>query len=261
MKVLFIGDIFGNPGRKAVKEIVPALRREKGIDICIANAENSAAGSGITYVIAQEIYKSGVDVITMGNHTWSKKEILNFIDNDSKIIRPANYASGLPGQGSAIIDTPAGKIGIISLIGRVYMEPADCPFRIADAEIEKVKQHTKTIFVDFHAEATSEKCALAWYLDGRVSAVVGTHTHVQTSDERILPCGTSFITDVGMTGPYEGIIGVEKDLIIDKFIKGMPVKFDVASGEVQFNAVIIEFEDKKGRTVSIERINRKISIS
>jgi metallophosphoesterase (TIGR00282 family) len=256
LNILFIGDIFGNPGRKAVKEYLGTLKRDLKIDFCIANGENSAAGSGITYVIAQELYKYGIDVITMGNHTWSKKEIYSFIENDKRIIRPSNFAPGTPGNGYAIIETQKGRIGILNLAGRVYMDSVDCPFRKADEDILKIKEQTNIIIVDFHAEATSEKIAMGWYLDGRVSAVVGTHTHVQTADEKILDCGTGYITDVGMTGPNEGIIGVDKEIVIEKFLKGLPVKFEVSTGKVQFNAIYLEIEEKKGRVTKIERISR-----
>lgn len=261
MRILFIGDIFGNPGRKAVKEMLGALKRERKIDFVIANGENSAAGSGITYVIAQELYKMGIDFITLGNHTWSKREIYNFIETENRMIRPANYAPGVPGQGYAIVETPKGALGILNLIGRVYLDHADCPFRKADMELAVIKERTKMIFVDFHAEATSEKVAMGWYLDGRVSAVVGTHTHVQTADERILPCGTGFITDVGMTGPHDSIIGVDKEIVLEKFLTGLPAKFEVATGTVQFNAVLLEIEEKKGRTIAIERISKVFDFS
>lgn len=253
MKVLFIGDIVGSPGRKAVKQCLGEVKKEYGFDYCIANGENAAGGSGITYTTAQELYKCGIDCISMGNHTWSKKEITNFIESDDRLVRPANYPSSLPGKGSAIID---GRLGVINLLGRIYMEPADCPFRSLDRELEIIRKKVKAVIVDFHAEATSEKCALAWYADGRASSVIGTHTHVQTSDERILPCGTAFITDVGMTGPHEGVIGVDRELILDKFLNLMPVRFEVAKGPVQFNAVILEIDEKTGRTESIRRISR-----
>lgn len=260
MKILFIGDIVGNPGRKAVKEMIPLIKKENNIDFCIANGENAAGGTGITYVVAQELYKSGVDAITMGNHTWSKKEILNFIDSDSNIVRPANYPSELPGKGSTIIGNKGIKIGVLNLLGRVYMDSVDCPFKAAERELVILKSSVKVILVDMHAEATSEKAAMAWYLDGRVSCVLGTHTHVQTSDERILPFGTGFITDVGMTGPHEGIIGVEKELVINKFITHMPVKFEVAKGLVQFNAVVLEVDEKNGKTINIERISKLVNV-
>lgn len=260
MKILFIGDIVGNPGRKAAKELVNSIRKELSIDFCIANCENAAGGSGITYVVAQELYRCGIDAITLGNHTWSKKEITNFIDSDSKIVRPANYPRELPGKGSTIISSDKGKIGIVNLLGRVYMDNIDCPFRAAEKEIEYLKSFVKVILVDIHAEATSEKCALAWYLDGRVSCVFGTHTHVQTADERILPFGTGYITDVGMTGPYEGIIGVDREIVINKFLTHMPLKFEVAKGEVQFNAIYAEVDEKCGKTTNIQRITRILNI-
>lgn len=257
MNILFIGDIVGGPGRKVAKSVIPSLRKELCIDYCIANCENAAGGSGITYVVAQDLYNCGIDVITMGNHTWSKKEILNFIDQDNRIVRPANYPLELPGRGSVVYD---GKIGIINVMGRVYMESLDCPFKACDREIELLKPYVKIIIIDVHAEASSEKNALAWYVDGRVSCVFGTHTHVQTADERILPCGTAFITDVGMTGPSQGIIGVDKDIIINKFITHMPAKFEIARGECQINAVVAEIDDKTGKTERIERINKNVCL-
>lgn len=257
MKVLFIGDIVGGPGRKAAKKCISEMRKELSIDYCIANGENAAGGKGITYVVAQELYNMGVDAITLGNHTWAKKEITNFIDSDSNIIRPANYPDNVPGKGSAIID---GKLGIINLVGRVYMEQADCPFRALDRELEYIKSKVKVVIVDIHAEATSEKCAIAWHVDGRVSGVIGTHTHVQTADERILPCGTAFISDVGMTGPHEGIIGVDKEIILDKFISGMPVRFELAKGSVQFNGVYLEIDEITGKTIDIHRICKVFSL-
>lgn len=260
MNVLFIGDVVGNPGRRAIKEILPELKREYSIDFCIANGENAAGGSGITYVVAQELYKYGIDAITMGNHVWSKKEILSFIECDPKIVRPANYPEGLPGSGSSVISNNKGKIGIVNLMGRVYMEPIECPFKAADKEIEILKNSVKIIIIDVHAEATSEKAALAWYLDGKVSSVIGTHTHVQTADERILPFGTGFITDVGMTGPYEGIIGVKTSTIIEKFITHMPTRFELAKGKVQFNAVILNIDESTGKTIKIARISEILDI-
>ncbi|HHV59938.1 MAG TPA: TIGR00282 family metallophosphoesterase [Clostridiaceae bacterium] len=258
MNVLFIGDVVGNPGRRAIKELLPELKREYSIDFCIANGENAAGGSGITYVVAQELYKSGIDAITMGNHVWSKKEIFSFIESDTKIIRPANYLEGLPGKGSAVISNNNGKIGIINLMGRIYMEPVECPFRTADKEVEILKNSVRIIIVDMHAEATSEKTALAWYLDGKVSGVIGTHTHVQTADERILPFGTGFITDVGMTGPYEGIIGVKRNTVIEKFITFMPARFELEKGKIQLNAVVLEIDDSTGKTIEMHRIMKII---
>ncbi len=256
MNILFIGDIYGTPGRKAVKECVPQLRRELQIDFCIANGENCAAGSGITYIIAQELYKAGVDCITMGNHTWSKKEILNFIDSENKIVRPANYPDKVPGRGYTILKSNGMELAVLNLMGRVYMDSIDCPFLVADRELQEIKLKTKVVFVDMHAEATSEKIALAWYLDGRICCLAGTHTHVQTADERILPFGTALISDVGMTGPYNGVIGVEKELIIERFINRMPQKFEVAKGTIQFSAIYLEVDDKTGKCNKIERISK-----
>jgi metallophosphoesterase (TIGR00282 family) len=253
MKLLFIGDIVGNPGRKIVKELLPNIKKKEEIDIVIANGENSAGGNGITYVVAQELYKSGIDGITMGNHTWAKKEITNFIESDNKIVKPANYPIETPGQNSMIINN---KLGVLNLIGRVYMDAVDCPFKAAERELEYLKSKVKMILVDMHAEATSEKSAMAWYLDGRVSCVLGTHTHVQTADERILHCGTSFISDVGMCGPLEGIIGVEREMVIRRFITHMPERFEVAkTGPVQFNAVSVEIDEKTGKSINIKRIS------
>lgn len=260
MKLLFVGDIVGNPGRRAAREVIPALKREKEIDFCIANCENAAGGSGITYTVAKELYSIGIDSITMGNHTWSKREILNFIDSDTKIARPCNYPKELPGKGSVIIKGSKCDIGVINLLGRVYMDNIDCPFRCVEREIEYLKSFVKVIVVDMHAEATSEKSALAWFLDGRVSCVLGTHTHVQTADEKILPFGTGYITDVGMTGPYEGILGVDRRLIIEKFLTNMPVRFELAKGSIQFSAVMLEIDEKTGMTKKIERISRVLEL-
>jgi len=259
LKVLFIGDIVGNPGRKAVKSVVPEMKRSLSIDYCIANCENSAGGSGITYAVAQELFDSGIDGITLGNHTWSKKDITNFLDTEIRIVRPANYPQDLPGKGSTIINHEGkSPIGLLNLLGRVYMDGVECPFRTADREVQSLKNFTKVVLIDMHAEATSEKIALAWYLDGRVSCVLGTHTHVQTADERILPCGTAFITDVGMTGPYEGVLGVDREIIINKFLNFMPVRFELAKGKTQFNAVLLEIDEETGRTCKIKRINHLV---
>lgn len=255
MRVLFIGDIVGSPGRKAAKEMINKFKKEEQVDFCIVNGENAAGGSGITYVIAQELYNNGVDGITMGNHTWSKHEILNFIESDNKIARPANYPQDLPGKGYAILNGKNGKIAIMNLLGRIYMDNIDCPFKAADRELEQIKKEVKVVIVDFHAEATSEKTAMAWYLDGRVSCVLGTHTHVQTADERIFPFGTGYITDVGMTGPYDGVIGVNKDIILKKFLTSMPQRFEVANGRVIFNAVMLDIDEKNGKTTNIRRIS------
>ncbi len=257
MKVLFIGDIVGKLGRKSAKEMISRIRRDMPFDYCVANGENAAGCAGITHVVAQELYNCGIDALTMGNHTWSKREIINFIDSDSKIARPANYPQELPGKGSVII---GGELGIINLLGRIYMDAVDCPFKTLDRELEHLKSKVKAVLVDMHAEATSEKCALAWHADGRASCVLGTHTHVQTADERILPCGTAFITDVGMTGPHEGIIGIDRGIIMEKFLSYMPVRFEPANGSVQFNAVHMEIDDKTGKTQSIQRLSKVFNL-
>lgn len=256
LKLLFIGDIVGNPGRKILRRTLPSLLFETRADICIANGENSAGGIGITASVASELYECGVDLITMGNHTWAKKETYSYIDLDKRIIRPANFPEGVPGKGSALIEKNGRSIGVINIQGRVFMDSIDCPFRKAIKEADYLKSFTNIIIVDFHAEATSEKCAMAWYLDGKVSCVIGTHTHVQTADERIMPKGTAFITDVGMTGPCEGIIGMERERVLKKFLTGMPQRFDVAGGNVQLNAVVVDIDEKTGMSAGISRIKR-----
>lgn len=259
MKLLAIGDIIGNPGRKIVKELLPQIRKEQKIDCVLANGENAAGGIGITHAVAEELYAYGVDVITLGNHVWAKKDIVNFINEDSRIIRPANMPNILPGRGSTIINLFNTRVGVINLLGRVYMDPIDSPFSAAVKEIENLKNEADIIIVDFHAEATSEKLAMGWFLDGKVSVVFGTHTHVQTADERILPNGTGYISDLGMTGPRDSIIGVDKETIIKKFTTLMPDKFEVAKGDTQFNAVVFDIDEKSGKVRQIDRIfeNRK----
>lgn len=254
MKVLAVGDIVSRPGRKILKELLPRIKREHNIDFCIANGENAATGNGITSKITNEIYSYGVDVITLGNHTWSKKEISDFIDNDDCMVRPANFDEKLPGKGSTIFYKGSTKLGVINACGKIYLGEHACPFKAVDKEIEKLKEQTNIIIIDFHAEVTSEKIAMGWYVDGRVSAMFGTHTHVQTADERILPNGTGYITDVGMTGPYDGILGIDKDIIINRFIGEDYGKFKIAEGEMQLNGIVFEIDDKSGKTTSIERV-------
>lgn len=254
MKLLAIGDVIGNPGRKIVKDILPGIRREYKIDLVIANGENSAGGVGITYNVAHELYSYGVDVITTGNHVWAKREIFNFINEDNRILRPANYPTELPGRGSTVVHLSNYSVGVINILGRVYMDPIDSPFQAAVKEIEKLNEITDIIIVDLHAEATSEKQAMGWFLDGKVSAVFGTHTHVQTCDERILPAGTGYITDIGMTGPRNSIIGVDKDIILRKFTTLIPEKFEVGKGELQFNAVIFSIDENSRKTTEINRL-------
>ncbi|WP_027363760.1 TIGR00282 family metallophosphoesterase [Desulfotruncus alcoholivorax] len=255
MRLLMIGDIVGRPGRRAVKENLPGLVQEQKIDFVIANGENAAGGNGITREITRELFTYGIDVITMGNHVWNKREVINFIENESRLIRPANYPPGTPGKGYGIYNTKNNvKIGVFNLSGRIFMPDLDCPFRSAATILPLLKEECKIILLDFHAEATSEKIALAYYLDNDISAFCGTHTHVQTADERILPGGTAYITDVGMTGPYESVIGVKKELVIEKFLTQMPKRFEVAAGTYQFNAVRIDIDEQTGNALSITRI-------
>lgn len=259
MKIVFVGDIFGEAGRDVLKTRMRDLIDIHKPDFCIANGENAAGGKGISYNTAQDIFDSGIDVITMGNHTWARKEILNIIDSGIKIVRPANYPKGVPGKGRMIIEKNGLRLGVINLLGRVYMDqPVDCPFQTADRELGYLKGQVDGVLVDFHAEATSEKMALAYYLDGRTTCVVGTHTHIQTADERILEKGTAYITDVGMTGPADGVIGVDRDLIIKKFTLGLPIQHEIAEGRTQLNAVVITIDDATKKAVEIKRIMETI---
>jgi 2',3'-cyclic-nucleotide 2'-phosphodiesterase len=256
MNLLFIGDIVGRPGRRAVAQWVPALRRELEADFVIANGENSAGGFGITPQTFEEITSAGVDVVTGGNHIWHTREAPALLDSEPRILRPANYPAGAPGRGAGVFAARAARVGVLNLEGRVFMEPLASPFECAREEAERLRAETPVILVDFHAEATSEKAALAWHLDGRVSAVVGTHTHVQTADERILPGGTAFITDAGMTGPRDSVIGMSREIVLQRFLTLMPVRFEVASGPAQLNAVLIEVDPGSGRALAIRRVNR-----
>jgi len=247
--------VVGRPGRRAVKANVGGLKREFDLDLVIANGENAAGGNGITREVGQELFNSGVDVITMGNHVWSKKDSYDYINKEVRIVRPANYPPGAPGTGVNNFETRRKvKVAVINLSGRVFLPPLDCPFRKVDEILSRVKEEARTVVVDFHAEATSEKIAMGWYLAGRVSAVFGTHTHVQTADEQILPGGTAYITDLGMTGPRDSVIGVKKDLVIDKFISQLPVRFEVATGLFQFNGAVIDIDEETGEAKNIRRI-------
>jgi metallophosphoesterase (TIGR00282 family) len=256
MKLLFVGDIVGRPGRDLIRRHVRALGAHHGADLVIANGENAAGGAGITRENMLEILSAGVDVITSGNHVWDKRETLEFIGNEPRLIRPANYPEGTPGLGSYVATARNGvRVGVINVMGRVFMNAIDDPFRVAQREIDRVKQDgAAVIFVDFHAEATSEKIAFAWHLDGKVAAVVGTHTHVQTADERILPGGTAALTDVGMTGPHDGVIGMDKDGVIARFVSGLPARFDSAAGDHRLHGVSIAVEASTGKATAIERI-------
>lgn len=255
MRVLFFGDIVGRPGRRAVREVLPSLKEKYVPDLIIANGENAAGGNGITRKTADELFNCGIQVLTMGNHVWDQKEIYNFIDQEDRIIRPANFPADTPGRGFLITTVNNTKVGIINLSGRVYMPPLDCPFRMIDQLLPLIKKEAKVVIIDFHAEATSEKMALAWYVDGRASALLGTHTHIQTADERILPEGTGYITDVGMTGPRDSILGVKVDPVLSKFLTLRPVRFEVAGGPVQVNAIYLEINHVSGKTELIKRIN------
>ena len=260
LRILFIGDIFGRPGRTIVRDKLPSLVKDHSIDLIIANGENSAAGFGITPPLAEELFDLGIDVITTGNHVWDKREIIDFFqmaDGNAhspsrRLLRPANYAPDLPGQGLYEGRKNGVPYAVINLQGRVFMASNDDPFRMADKLLKDTT--AKVILVDRHAEATSEKVSLGWYLDGRVTAVIGTHTHVPTADERVLPNGTAYITDAGMTGPYDGVIGVKKELVVGKFLNNMPVRFEAATGDVRLSAVVIDCDETTGRARSIERI-------
>ncbi len=253
MNILFIGDVVGRPGRNYLAKNLQKLVKDNDIDFTIANGENSAGGVGITKSTYDELLGMGIDMITLGNHSWAKKEIFEFIEEADKLVRPANYPQNTPGKGFRITEKSGKRIAVVNLCGRVYMDCIECPFKIVDEILEEIKDKADIIIVDFHAEATSEKLAMGWYLDGRVKAVLGTHTHVQTSDERVLPGGTAYITDTGMTGPRDSILGVEKDIVIRKFITGMPARFEVASGETVLGAVKIVLDDNNDVT-GINRI-------
>ena len=259
MKILFIGDIVGSPGRSAIGRLLPELKKEHKLDFVVANAENAAGGSGITQSIADELFDSGVNVITAGDHIWKKREIFEIINQEERILRPINFPSGAPGRGYNVFKAKNGvKVGVINVNGRVFMDALECPFRTTLAAAEEISKETKIIFVDIHAEATSEKVALGWYLDGKVSAVLGTHTHVQTADERILPNGTAYLTDVGMTGPLDSVIGRKIEDVLERFLTSIPVRFAVATDNIQLQGAVVDIDDKTGKAKSIIRIQRKI---
>lgn len=259
MRVLFVGDIVGKPGRRAVAQLVPPMVQERHIDMVIANCENAAGGFGVTRDVIDELFRGRIDILTSGNHIWDKKEVLEFIEYYPALLRPANYPAGVPGVGSIVSSNgTGGPIAVINLEGRVFMHPLDCPFRTAEREIERFSAATNIIIVDMHAEATSEKQAMGWFLDGRVSAVIGTHTHVQTADERILPKGTGYITDAGMTGAFDSVLGIRKDIAVGKFLSMTPAKFDVAKGDVRLQGVLLDIDDASGKTRAIERVNAEM---
>ena len=261
MKILFIGDIVGAPGRRAVREILPNLRHKHGLDVIIANGENSAGGNGIVPDIAEQLFSCGVDAITTGDHLWDQKEVLELLQNEPRFLRPLNYPSGTPGKGSTILkirDLP--PVAVMNAQGRTFMQPPlDNPFTLALDEAKWLRQHTPIIFVDFHAEATSEKIAFARMLDGQVSAVVGTHTHVQTADEQIFPGGTAYLTDAGFTGPHESVLGREIQPVLQKFRTAMPQRFDVARHDIKLHGAVIEIDEASGKAVKIQRVSERLS--
>ena len=283
MKLLFIGDIVGQPGRNAVKILLPKLREQHALDFVIANGENSAGGSGITPKIAEEIFSAGVDVITSGDHLWDQKEVMELLASEKRFLRPLNYPAGTPGQGSGIFEVQTNKsegralrvpnpedrdsqssslrIGVLNVQGRTFMQPPlENPFTLAAGEVNRLRERTKIIFVDFHAEATSEKIAFGRFLDGQVSAVVGTHTHVQTADEQILPHGTAYLTDAGFTGPHDGCLGREIEPVIKKFLTAMPQRFEVAKNRVLLHGAVVEIDDTTGKAVKIQRISEALPV-
>ncbi len=256
MKILFIGDIFGRPGRDLLKHGLDALVADTGADLVVANVENAAGGFGITREVGDAVLGYGVDVMTSGNHVWDKKEALDYIGAEARMLRPANYPAGVPGRGSFVARAASGRpVGVVNVMGRVFMQPIDDPFAVVLREVEAIKRQAQIVVVDFHAEATSEKIAMGWHLDGRVTAVIGTHTHVQTADERILPGGTAYITDVGMTGPYDSIIGTEKEPALARFRTGLPSRFEPATGDPKLHAVVITADDATGRATAIDRLS------
>jgi metallophosphoesterase (TIGR00282 family) len=254
LKIIFIGDVNGRVGRRMVTMHLPSLREEHKADFCVVNGENSAGGFGITEENAENLFNAGADVITSGNHIWNRKETGDLMLREPRLLRPANYPSGAPGGGFYVADTPAGPVAVMNLMGRVFMPPVECPFLEAERILKRIGSGTRVILVDFHAEATSEKVALGRFLDGRVSVVLGTHTHIQTADETVLPGGTAYLSDVGMTGPIDSVIGIKTELAVGKFLTGVPRRFEVAGGAGQVNGAVIEVDSVSGRARSIERI-------
>lgn len=262
VKILFIGDIVGKPGREITRQALPLLVKHHGVDLVIANVENAAGGAGITRSVAETIRDYGVHVMTTGNHVWDKREALDYIQSEPRLLRPANYPAGVPGSGHYVARVNGGNtinVGVINLMGRVFMNPLDNPFRIVRDEIAAIRDEAHLIIVDFHAEATSEKLAMAWHLDGQVTAVLGTHTHVQTADARVLPAGTAYITDVGMTGPHDSIIGVDTRTVLPRFLHGVPTRFEPATGNPRLNAVIVTADPATGHAHAIDRLDLSAS--
>jgi metallophosphoesterase (TIGR00282 family) len=254
LTIICVGDVFGEPGRRAVQMLLPKLKKQHEADLAVVNVENSASGFGVTPLIARTFLEQGVDVMTSGNHIWDKKEIIEYIGTENLLLRPANYPPGTPGAGSIVVKAGPHKVAVLNLMGRVFLPQLDCPFRKADEELERLRAETPIIVVDMHAEATTESQAMGWHLDGRVSVVVGTHRHVQTADERLLPKGTAYITDLGLTGPTDSVIGVEPELALARFISGMPNRFEPAKGPAMLQGVVIRIDPETGRGLSIERL-------
>ncbi len=253
MKFLIIGDIVGRGGRNIIKTKLKEIIEENQIQFVIANGENASGGNGLSHKNAQELFSYGIDAITMGNHTWDQKEIYKYIDEEARLVRPSNYPSPCPGRGYTIIKRNGINIGILNLSGRVFLNTLDCPFKTFQEDYEVLKDSAHIIILDFHGEATAEKVAMGWFVDGKVSLIFGTHTHIQTADERILPKGTGYITDIGMTGPYDSVIGVNKDIVIEKFLSQRPVRFEVAKGPIELNGLIVEINQENGKCESIQR--------
>lgn len=255
MKILFIGDIMGEPGRRVIMKCLHKVISQHQVDLVVGNGENAAGGFGITPDVAGDLFDMGLSVITLGNHAWDKKEAISLIERDGRLLRPANYPDGVPGRGSLTVETASGEtVGILQIMGRVFMPTIDCPFRVAEREVAILREHTPAIIVDMHAETTSEKTAMGYFLDGKVSAVVGTHTHVQTADDQILPRGTAYLTDIGMTGPVNSVIGMKADIVIQKFLTQMPRRFEVASGPAVLCAALIEVDGLTGKAIGIQRL-------
>ena len=254
MNILMVGDVFGESGRAAIAKHLPRLRQQHAIDFCVVNIENAANGFGVTPLIARQALEQGADVLTSGNHIWDKKEIVEYISKENLLLRPANFPAGTPGSGHITLKAGPHRVAVLNLMGRVFMNPIDCPFRKADELVPELRKETPIILVDMHAEATSESVAMGWHLDGRVSAVVGTHRHVQTADERVLPGGTAYITDLGMTGPTDGVIGVDRELILQRFLNQMPVRFEPAKGPAALHGVVIVVDPETGRASDIRRL-------
>ena len=257
MKILIVGDVIGNAGRKALTRYLDEVRQEHGIDYTIINVENLAGGFGVTRKTLDEVDRLGVDVMSSGNHIWDKKEVFDLLGDEPRLLRPHNYPPGCPGTGVHVGEGPGGvRVAVLNLQGRVFMPPIDCPFRAADRALEEIGDTADVVIVDLHAEATSEKVAMGWHLDGRAAAVVGTHTHIPTADERVLPGGTAYLTDLGMTGPYDSVIGVDKRVIVGRFLNALPARFETAKGDVRLCGAVVEVDPATGKALSIRRVAR-----